>query len=380
MKKLAIVITHPIQYYVPVFQRLAKACGLKVFYTWGPNWLSNKFDPGFGKEIKWDIPLLDGYTYEFLYNVSQQPGSHHRKGIDNPDIINKLEDFSPDTILVHGYNYKSHFRVMRYFKGKIPIWFRGDSTLLNKETLPKSFLKKIYLSFVYSYIDKAFYVGKNNKAYFLAFGLKETQLFFCPHAIDNEHFAKDRTNEVLQLKSRLGFNKDDIIVLYAGKFEEVKNLPKLISAFLKLKTAKQVKLLLVGNGPLETELKKQAKGNPNIIFMDFQNQGYLPVVYQCCDIFCLPSYSETWGLAVNEAMAAGKAILVSDKVGCAADLVFEDLNGRHFNANSIDNLTIALSDLIHSPDLETYKLNSSQIIRKWNFHEQTRIIKNELSK
>ena len=74
MKKLAIVVTHPIQYYVPVFRLLAKKCDLKIFYTWGEKGAAAKYDPDFNQIIDWDIPLLGGYEYEFVVNTSKEPG------------------------------------------------------------------------------------------------------------------------------------------------------------------------------------------------------------------------------------------------------------------------------------------------------------------
>src|SRR4051812_4674321 len=102
MKKLAIISTHPIQYYAPVFKMLSEEKGLfvKVFYTWGEESVS-KFDPGFGKEIQWDIPILEGYDFEFLENKAKNPGSHHFNGIVNPAAIKRIEDFKPDVILVY---------------------------------------------------------------------------------------------------------------------------------------------------------------------------------------------------------------------------------------------------------------------------------------
>jgi len=68
MKKLAIITTHPIQYYAPIFKLLSerKKIEICVFYTWGKDALKDKFDVGFGKKIEWDIPLLEGYNYNFL--------------------------------------------------------------------------------------------------------------------------------------------------------------------------------------------------------------------------------------------------------------------------------------------------------------------------
>jgi hypothetical protein len=103
MKKLAIITTHPVQYYAPVFQLLhqRQQIDIKVFYTWGEGVL-NKYDPGFKKSIEWDIPLLTGYPYAWVKNTSKDAGSHHFEGIVNPDLIEQINAWHPDAILVYG--------------------------------------------------------------------------------------------------------------------------------------------------------------------------------------------------------------------------------------------------------------------------------------
>ena len=181
--KLTIITTHPIQYYAPVFQLLAKSLELKVFYTAGEQSIT-KYDKGFKKSIEWDIPLFEGYEYEFLENIAKNKGSHHFKGIVNPKAIQHIKAYQPDAILIYGWAYSSHLKIMRHFKSKIPIYFRGDSTLLDRQTNFKNILRRILLKWVYSHVDKAFYVGNANKAYFKKYGLKEHQLIFAPHAMD----------------------------------------------------------------------------------------------------------------------------------------------------------------------------------------------------
>jgi len=196
-KRLAIITTHPIQYNAPLFELLTQrgVIEVKVFYTWGKAVLSNKFDPGFGKVINWDIDLLKGYAYTFLQNISNNPGSSHYNGINNPTIVNEIEDWQADAVLVYGWNFKSHLKCMRYFKGKLPVYFRGDSTMLNKKKTVKSLFRRIFLKWVYSYVDNAFYVGQSNFDYFKKHGLKKNELIFAPHAIDNARFA---SNEILK--------------------------------------------------------------------------------------------------------------------------------------------------------------------------------------
>lgn len=378
--RFAIVTTHPIQYYAPVFKLLAGGCELKVFYTWGEESIKPKFDPGFGKTIEWDIPLLDGYDYEFLNNVSKQPGSHHFKGIKNPDVIQRIDAFQPHVILVYGWAYQSHLKILRHFKGKIPTWFRGDSNLIDKSPTWKSLLKRIFLQWVYSHVDKAFYVGSANEAYFHRYGMKASQLVFAPHAIDIGRFAEDRSEEVLTLRKSLHIEETDILILFAGKLDLIKNPEILINAYAQL-GQKNVHLLFVGNGTLEKKLMFLSKTlkSEAIHFLPFQNQKTMPVIYQSCDVFCLPSRRESWGLAVNEAMAAGKAIIASDKLGCATDLVQEGLNGYVFKsedqADLLIKLKLACTSLSH---LSKLGLQSKKIIENWSFDVQVTAIAKEL--
>jgi glycosyltransferase involved in cell wall biosynthesis len=131
--------------------------------------------------------------------------------------------------------------------------------------------------------------------------------------------------------------------------------------------------LLVGNGINEQALKLQADTAKwkNIHFMNFQNQDYMPVLYQAADLFCLPSISETWGLSVNEAMACGKAVLVSDKVGCAADLVIPGDTGEIFESGNLADITSKLIALTKDKAaLKVLGNNAKNKIADWSFVNQ----------
>lgn len=378
-KKLAIISTHPIQYYAPVFQLLAQKIAIKVFYT-SSNQMISKYDRGFGKNIEWDIPLLSGYDYEFLDNIATDKGSHHFNGVINPNGIEKIKAYQPDAILVYGWAYHSHLKIIRHFKGKVPTYFRGDSTLLNEKQSIKQLVKNIFLKWVYWHIDIAFYVGTANKAYFKKYGLKSEQLIFAPHAIDNKRFGEIRIKEASKLRAQFAIKDEEILILFAGKLEPVKNPMLLLSAFKKL-ALPNIHLLFVGNGVLEESLKEQAKTQAtNIHFLDFQNQSQIPTIYQACDLFCLPSNSETWGLAVNEAMASGKPVIVSDKVGCALDLA-KTQNGSIFKNGDIIDLTQKLIALTKDKNaLKRMGENSLKQIQNWSFEEQVDTIVNYVNR
>ncbi|MBB5438880.1 glycosyltransferase involved in cell wall biosynthesis [Pedobacter sp. AK017] len=384
MKKLAIITTHPIQYYAPVFRLLAERQRIEimVFYTWGME-AAQKFDPGFGKVINWDIPLLDGYPYEWVQNTAAVKGSHHFKGIQNPGLVRQLEFWQPEAVLIYGWAYQSHLKVMRHFKNKLPVYFRGDSTLIDETYRLKSQIKTWYLKWVYSHINHAFFTGTQSKVYFKKYGLREQQLTFTPHAIDNQRFSVKRTEEVHELRNHLKILNGALLIVFAGKFEEKKDPELLLKAFLALKR-KDLHLLFIGNGTLEQSLKKTAQADAQVHFLNFQNQQYMPVVYQACDLFCLPSKGpgETWGLAVNEAMACSKPILVSDKVGCAVDLVKSECNGAIFKSGSSDSIALHLTALLDKgkEGLAQMGLHSKKIIDDWSIPAQVEAIESAVLK
>jgi glycosyltransferase involved in cell wall biosynthesis len=380
--RLAIVTTHPIQYYAPVFKLLHERgkIHIHVFYSWGEQ-VNEKFDPGFGQMIRWDIPLLEGYPYSWAENRARDPGTHHFNGIVTPGLVRQIENWKPDAVLFIGWSWRGHLKAIRYFKKSVPVFFRGDSTLIPAPAPWKSALRYLILKWVYASVDFAFYVGQHNLSYFKRFGLTDDQLGFAPHAVDNTRFAMDSTREATELRLELGIGPQEIVILYAGKFEPVKNISLLVSAFTGL-DLKGVHLLLVGQGPLKDQLmlmSGSSTAGSRIHFMDFQNQTVMPSIYQACDLFCLPSRSETWGLAVNEAMACGKAVLVSDRVGCAPDLVKDHFNGLVFRSSDQAHLQACLADLTGSREkLDKLGANSREIIQQWSFVQIAIAIENKL--
>jgi glycosyltransferase involved in cell wall biosynthesis len=370
---VAIISSHPIQYNAPLFALLAKSklIDIKVFYTWSQS-KDALFDKDFGKTIQWDIPLLEGYTYEFVENVSKNPGPGSFRGIVCPTLNQKIKDWGAEALLVYGWNYQAHYQAMKYFKGKVPVWFRGDSTLLDETGGMKQMLRRMILRFVYRKADYAFFVGENNRQYYLKHGFRASHLYFAPHAIDNRRFGDpsgEMRRDAEKWRTELGIGSDDIAVLFVGKFEPKKNPLLLIGAGLKLQS-KSVHYVFVGNGALEQQMKDLTTGNNKFHYLPFQNQSKMPVVYHLGDILALPSQGpgETWGLVVNEAMACGKAILVSDKSGCAIDLVKPGENGYIMASGDTDQCVTLLEKMAKSREYTRILGEASrQRIASWSF-------------
>ncbi len=372
MKRLAIITTHPIQYNAPLFRRLQERgkIAIRVFYTWGQAASEQVYDPGFGKEIKWDLPLLDGYDHVFVKNIARNPGSHHFSGINNPTLQSQVNEWKPSHLLVYGWANRSHLKLIVSNSKKIPVLFRGDSHLLQPRSTVTNIFRRILLKWIYSHINSALFVGTLNKKYFLEMGIPEEKLVFAPHAVDNVSFSKGviaGAKDIIALKNKLGIGPSDRVVVYAGKLDSNKNVSLLIKAFRNIK-CRDLHLVVFGDGPAKDLLCAMAGDDLRIHFMPFQNQSMMPVVYGVSDIFVLPSRSETWGLAINEAMACGKAVIASSGCGAAPDLVQDGVNGFTFRNNDEADLEKSiLSCLENNTKLVQMGDESLKLISQWSF-------------
>ena len=370
MKRLAIISSHPIQYNAPFFKALNASPGIsvKVFYTWEQSQKS-VYDPGYRQEREWDIPLLEGYEYEFIKNSSRSPGSHHFFGIINVGLKKKIREWQPDAILVYGWSFVSHLRVIKHFYKKVPILFRGDSTLLDEQKGLKTLLRRVFLKWVYRSIDFALYVGKHNYDYYRVHNVPEQKLVFVPHAVENERFCEVPAVENAHFQSIKEKVRGKRIFLFVGKLEEKKNPLLLLMAFKKL-SLPGTALIFIGSGKLEAELKNSSVDDSNVHFIPFQNQSVIAEVYRLGEILVLPSaYNETWGLAVNEAMASGLVPIVSDKVGCEADLVEDGINGFVFASGDLNKLAYKMQELVDREKLDNFKQQSADKIMNYSIDE-----------
>ena len=346
MKRLAIVCTHPIQYYVPWFRYLVSntALDLKVFYLWDFG-VTNSFDPGFNQELSWDQPLLEGYEYRFVQNTSSNPGTSSFSGITNPTLISEIEAFAPECIITFGYNYKSLLQLLFSSKLRsIPKMLRGDSHRLVVQSGLGESLRKNLIKIAFKRFAAFLAVGRANADYYRFHGISDQNIFHTPHAIDLQHFV---SSDGIEVKKRHGLPLTHKIVLFVGKFEEKKQPLELLAAF-KQADPKDATLLFVGGGKFEQQLRHESSHTDNIRVLPFHNQSEMPGLYSAADLLVLPSYGkyETWGMAVHEAMATGVPALVSSHVGCGQDLVIEGSTGSIFRAGDYNDLQDKLSYLL----------------------------------
>jgi glycosyltransferase involved in cell wall biosynthesis len=232
---------------------------------------------------------------------------------------------------------------------------------------------------VYSHVDVAIAVGTNNRNYFRWCGVRHDRIALAPHSIDTVRFANDAAQHEQQAacwRRELGIDASTIVFLFAGKLQHKKNPCLLLDAFLSLETDSH--LIFVGSGELEDQLRSKSVGNDRVHFMSFQNQRVMPAVYRLGDVFVLPSQGpeETWGLALNEAMASGRAVIASDKVGGACDLIETGKTGWMFasgDAGALTNL-LGLSLALGKTVLHSMGCAAQATTSRWSTEESARLI------
>ncbi len=324
MTRLAILTSHAVQYYSPLFRELAKSLDLKVFFAHRAT-PEDQARAGFGKTFEWDVDLTEGFEHAFLANISIRPGTDHYGGCDTPEIAMRLQDGRFDALLMTGWQLKSFAQGLRAAKRlKLPIIVRGDSHLETPRNLVKRMAKEIAYPLFLRQFDAACFVGKRSRAYYRHYHYPERRLFSSPHCVDSTWFGERATAEArATLRQQHGIPQEARLVLFAGKLVPFKRPLDLVPALVKLReNGLDARLLVAGSGELEEALRFRAvEFDLPLYLLGFLNQSEMPAAYAAADVLALPSDArETWGLVCNEALACGTPIVISDQVGCAPDL------------------------------------------------------------
>ena len=351
--RLAILTSHPIQYYAPLFREIARRIDVKVFFAHAAT-AKQQGEAGFGVAFDWDLDLLDGYPYEFLRNVASDPSAQHFFGCDTPEIGEKIAAGRFTALLVTGWHLKSYWQGIRGAKRyDIPVMVRGDSHLGNSTDPGKRLVKGAAYPFLLRLFDAALYVGQRNRAYYERYRYPEERLFHSPHCVDTARFSGGAGPESrAALRARLGIGANVKCVLFAGKLIDFKRPLDVIeaAALVRAKRHHLVHVTFAGSGPLEAEARARAEAlHVPLYVLGFQNQTQMPAAYAAADVLVLPSTRETWGLVCNEALACGTPIIVSDAVGCAPDLAADGSVGRMFPVANVAALAEAITATLCAP-------------------------------
>jgi glycosyltransferase involved in cell wall biosynthesis len=231
------------------------------------------------------------------------------------------------------------------------VLLRDEQTLLHRRPPHIAAAKEIALRALYSQCS-ALYIGEENRRYFARYGMPPERMHPARYCVDNtrlQRAAAELAPRRPELRASVGITDDAPVVLFAGKLIAKKQPLALIEAFSRVRAETPCWLLVAGDGPLRAAAERMVDRlrTPDVRFTGFLDEHRLPEAYAAGDVFVLPSrLHETWGLVVNEAMNFGLPVVVSDKVGCAADLVRSGENGVVVAHDSVAALAAAIRALV----------------------------------
>lgn len=352
--RVTVCLTHPIQYFAPWFRYIAAErpeLDLTVLYASQPD--PAQQGVGFGRPFAWDVPLTDGYRSKVLRpGAGGSLSSDSFFGVDVPEIEEAIRETHPHVVLVPGWHSISQVRALRACRRLgVPVVYRGDSNLL---TGPGGWRRPLWAARTrwllrHSY-DAWLSVGTRAREYLQRFGVPAPLVFDSPHAVDNEFFARraDRWREpaVRQAaRAGLGIGPGDFAILFAGKITEQKRLRDVIRAASALGSGTVV--LIAGDGPHRRACEAEAvRLGVRVASLGFVNQSEMPRIYALADCLVMPSLVETWGLVVNEALAAGTPCVVSDGVASGHDLLRGGTGaGAIYRAGDVPALASAIGEV-----------------------------------
>jgi len=321
------IATHPVQYMAPVFRRMAVHPGfdLQVAYC-SLRGAEEGHDPEFGANVKWDVPVLDGYSWTHVPNRGD--GSQSFWGWRNPGIAKLIHEGRYDAVLCFvGYVRATFWIAWRGARASNTAFLFGTDavSLAARDGRGwKRTLKKMIWPRLFRLADQVIVPSSGSRDLMLSLGLPAERITLTPYSVDNDWWmAQAQKVDREAVRTSWGAAPDDAVVLFCAKLQPWKRPADLVEAFARAKVSNAL-LVIAGEGPLREELKRLADSSgiaERVRFLGFVNQSQLPAIYAAADLMVLPSEYEPFAVVVNEAMCCGCPVVASDQVGAARDLV-----------------------------------------------------------
>lgn len=375
--RLAILTSHPIQYQAPLFQALSRVPNLEVEVLFCCKWGLEKYtDPGFGKAIAWDVPLVEGYKHRFLRNLHPTSGPTGFFNLSNPGVAAAVFRRDFHAVLINGWAFSTNWICWAAAALRnVPVLLRGESSIVLDPPEDRSIQKRFLLSLLFRGVSAFVSIGANNSEFYRSFGIPDEKIYLAPYSVDNSFFSSAADNlepQRWKYRADIGIQNDAPVVLFCGKLQRRKRPKDLLEAYGRIASESNAWLAFVGDGELRAELEQYAQDHHlnRVRFLGFKNQTEIIKAYLVSDIFVLPSDFETWGLVVNEAMCFGLPIITSDRVGASADLVRDKYNGYVYRTGDVAGLAEHLLNLIQDAPLRrTMGIHSKEMISLWDLKQ-----------
>ncbi len=369
--RVAHVISHPIQYFAPLYRALTKRPEIDLtVYFYSDATATEFFDPGFNRRISWQTPLLDGYKWKVCPSAAGAPLATGFLRPPNWDIIREVALGHYDVVWAHSYSNLSTWLLLPAARARgARTLIREEQTLLRSRPWYKRALKQVALRSLFS-LSGGLYIGEQNRRYFRHYGMSESDLFPARYCVDNDFFrgrAIELARDRKQVRASLGISDEAPVILFCGKLIERKQPLTLLETFESIRSRQPCWLLFAGDGPLRSSVDDLVarRSIPNVGVTGFLTEPETAAAYCAGDVLVLPSTYEPWGLVVNEAMNFGLPVVVLDRVGCAEDLVRDGWNG--FVVSDRAELERALSSLVADPALrKTFGVRGRELVESYS--------------
>jgi glycosyltransferase involved in cell wall biosynthesis len=367
--KLAVLVSHPTQFEAPLYKKIAESdfIDLNVFF-WTTDRSAELVDPELGHPPGWDISLTEGYKYSLLPQHIRACWQFLRSEI--------FRNRTYDAVIVNGYSARvAQLTLLAGFFFDVPVILRSDTTLLYRKSLWKQLVKETVLRVLFPLIPAFMATGSLSKEYLLHYGVPSKKIFLWPYAVDNEVIAEKCREYMKQrdiLRAEIGVPSDSVVVLAVNKFVHREGVFDLLKAYAQLAGIHpKLSLVLVGDGEQKELLIKYVREHhvPRVVFAGYQPYSLLPKYYALADVFVHPATNEPWGVSVNEAMACGLPVIVSNLVGAAYDLVKDGDNGFIYRGGDVESLRNTLEKfLLYNIDKrKSMRKSSLEIIKGWGY-------------
>ncbi len=286
-------------------------------------------------------------------------------------IIKWLEAEKPDVVSVIGFADAARVRVLGYLhRNNIPHYIFGDSNVHGDLATGAARVFKTY--FLKRMIARATGViccAQFGDQYFRRYGSRPEATFYVPQEPDYDEIASVGADEVEAEREKFGLVENRRRIVFMGRLVPVKRVDLLIDAFARIADDRpDWDVVIVGSGPLEDELRERIPDGlrDRFIWTGFiDEQRRVSAIYKACDVLCLPSTYEPWALVINEAAACGVAMVSSDVVGAAVELVRDGINGYQFKTGYVDALTEALGRATDADAIDRLKAGSGEVLADW---------------
>ena len=357
-----LVASHPVQYASPIYRLLAKdsRIELQVAYC-SLQGAEAQIDPDFGVEVKWDIPLMDGYPWLAMPNRSPFRRGGSFFSFVNPQVWRLIRSLKFDAVVLHtGYRCATFWIAVLAAKfARVAVLFSTDAHSLSPRDRRKwkCWVKKLIWPRLFRLADLVIVPSTAGVSLMRSLGIPDDRVVLTPYCVNNEWWTDQLTKvDRNGVRVRWGIPQDAVVVVFSAKLQPWKRPSDLLRAFVKVPSCNAY-LIFAGEGSLRSTLESEAESlgiAKNVRFLGFVNQSGLPEVYAASDILVLPSEYEPFGVVVNEAMLCGCCAIVSDRVGARFDLVREGETGFVFRAGDVDDLAAVLRGILLCPE----KLNN----------------------